>query len=243
MKMEKILSIFKAKLNEVRPITSDMSIVGLRYKNYIIKDFKMQRAETLLKLKNNPNFTLGGLAKHWLKVEGGLVVKNALTLEETLALREHFYQGRLEVFKLLSYRPKDSKLVSLDFNHMYLNIMRGPLPLKRGKSFKARGFVSGALAFYYIKYEMPPTVEPILPCKLDGVTYFVSGLGEGVYWHEEVEYFLGAGGRVLWAECICEFSHEAAILKPFMDVLIKLPDRQIRKGLANQFFGHLGLRS
>ena len=242
-KIDKILVIFKNNMGSLKVITSDMVFVGLQYKNYMIKDYKIIEVEKLLNLKTARCFTLGGISKQLLKQFVASDIKLNLNAAEEIILREHFYQNRVEVFKLLGLKPKDSTLISIDFNHLYLNLMQQKLPTKKLNIQKNHKIDLKRPGFYSISYTMPENIEPILPNKLEGLTYFNAGKGSGVYWHEEILYFEKHGGLINAIEVVCLFDEELEILKPFMQYLLKLPNRSIRKGLANQLFGHFGMKT
>lgn len=219
-----------------------MRVVGIKYKNYCIRDSDLREASNFLKLKNAAAYTFGGLSKQWLKIHKIKNLKLKLTIKEEILLRNNFFQNRIEVFTLITNKQLNQNLYSIDFNQLYLNLLKQALPIKTFVPQIKTKYDKNILAFYYIKFWAPENIEPILPYNCNKLTYFCTGIGEGVYWCEEIEYFLQKGGKLLKIEMLCAFKSEAPLLKPFMELLKLYPNRRERKNMANQLFGHMGMK-
>ncbi len=148
----------------------------------------------------------------------------------------------MEIWELLPETIRAEEIIKIDFNHLYLNQLKQALPIKRLKTIDNTD-TNYVLGFYYIKFYMEARLEPILPSLEENFTQFKTGYGEGVYWVDEIKYFISLGGQILEKKLLIAYKESKPLLKPLMEDFYKIPKRLIRKQLANQFFGNLGRRS
>jgi hypothetical protein len=212
----------------------------LQWKAYKIKQTNINKALNYLGIDAPNAWSLRSLALRYYKLKYKTKINSELNLKERILLRRYFFKNRLEVWRLLDEQQKHTDLIKIDFNHMYLMQQTQKLPIKKKQIIDEQEWEWG---FYYIKYFISSTTEPILPTWEAGHTVFKTGYGEGVYWVEEIQYHLKLGGFVLQKQLICAYSNMEACLAPLMKDFYKIPNRLIRKQLANQFWGNLGKKA
>ena len=160
-KLPLILKIFEAKLEEVQPIVSNLSIIGLKYRSHSIYNGKMREAHSLLNADIKHSWSYRSLALAYSKKKHKINTKAGLTPQEKIALRGGLYRQRLEIWEILSDKDRAEDFIKIDCNHLYLNQLKKPLPIKK-KTIGSR--VEGwDLGFYYVKFYTKKTLEPILP--------------------------------------------------------------------------------
>lgn len=199
----------------------------------------LQEANKYLDNFENNAWTHRGLALSFYKKYCKQAKKEELTLKEKWILRKYYYKQRLEIWEIIGEELQAQDIVRIDFNHLYLNMMKTPLPIKKKNTQSG----SGDLGFYYIKFYAPKGTEPVLPTIENHVTFFKTGLGKGIYWSEEIQYFISRGGVVIEKKPIILYETTSSELKPLMEVFYTIPKRHVRKQLANQFYGNLGRKS
>jgi hypothetical protein len=161
-------------------IVSDLTIIGLRYKDYTIHDASLYRAVKYLNFKNHQAYSMGGLAVNYFKKKFKLNIKSELDLNERVILRKYFYKQRAEVWELLPDDIRAEELLSIDFNHLYLRLLTLKLPVKKQKN---KNVVGDKLAdgFYYAEHFIQKGKETSLPVLDEHTTFFRTGQGRGVY--------------------------------------------------------------
>jgi hypothetical protein len=129
--MPKILQLLSKKLDEVEFIVADLKIIGLVYKEYKIHDAQLLRARGYLGRGVGTAFSMGGLAAAYYTKNYKKTIKAELNIEERAMLRKYYYKQRIETWELFPEQVKAEDVISIDFNHLHLNLLKRLLPIKR----------------------------------------------------------------------------------------------------------------
>jgi hypothetical protein len=117
-----------------------------------------------------------------------------LTEEKEDFVRQGYYGGRTEIFKMVGKNVKE-----YDVNSMYPTAMLEPMPVgSKGAWAKSYSFKNpNTVAFVQAKIKTPANLSiPLLPFRYDGKLLFPSGDFEGVFYSKELEYALELGYTV-----------------------------------------------
>jgi len=109
-------------------------------------------------------------------------------------VREGYYGGRNEIFKMVGYNVKE-----YDINSMYVSAMLNPLPCgSKGAWAKSYDFNNpNTRAFIQAKIKTPANLRiPILPCRYNGKLLFPAGEFEGIFYSEELKYAIDCGYEI-----------------------------------------------
>ncbi len=163
-------------------------------------------------------------------------------MAEKALLRKYFYKQRLEVWELLPTEAGPEEFLSIDFNHLYLKQLMQKLPINQTRS-GGGGLEVGCEGFYYAEHYIKEGMETNLPTWEDNTTFYKTGWGRGIYWGEELQYFKKCGGHIQKVRPVIMYKGSKTALKALMEEVYKIPDRSVRKQLANQFCGRLGRKT
>ncbi len=240
-----------------------------------VKEAKKTLKNNLTSLRTLMKITESKLSKVFLywryksslsSISVGIFMENCnffnLKIESTLELdskiRPAYFGGRCEVFGNPYY--KKEKILHMDFNNMYGEILKQDLPTGNIKREEAPKDVKKP-GFYYVVLKSESRL-PILPHrkltkldsdikewddeKIDEDIIFTNGEFEGLYYYEELEFFQKKGGKILEIKYGEVFEGpKKSIFRDFSTLIIKLREKDrnfIWKKLLVSFYGRLGMR-
>lgn len=117
-----------------------------------------------------------------------------LTPEKEDFVRQGYYGGRNEIFKMAGVNVKE-----YDVNSMYPTAMLEPMPVgSKGAWGKAYNFKNpNIVGFIQAKVKTPASLKiPLLPYRYNGKLLFPAGTFEGVFYSKELEYAIDLGYEV-----------------------------------------------
>ena len=158
-------------------------------------------------------------------------------------IKRSYFGGRCEVYG----NPKNNEYINYyDFSGMYGQCMMEKFPfgkveeINKPKNFEKPGF-------YYIKYESNMNI-PILPHRSfkDDKLLFVNGINHGIFWFEEIEYFIEMGGRILDIKYAVLYSNYDYIFTDFVSEFNKIREidevhKTFAKLIINSLYGRMGM--
>jgi hypothetical protein len=237
----KLLILFKKDLESVKVNFYEFKCIGFNYKHLIFKQKEIQPIAKNFNYKEKYCYTYGGYALNLLV---DLISKNtckATKIDPALKIkiRAGYVGGRNEY---IADPLSNHKLYSIDFNMMYYNCLKteflcGQIVKKQTDCFKEPGF-------YYITYESLNKEYPVLFVKnvKNEQGYFCNGIGEGLFWHEEVQIFVREGGIIHKIHYVYTGEFYEPNFTFFIDEISKLEDKKLRKLLANNLYGRLAMK-
>jgi hypothetical protein len=229
-----LILFFKKKKYDIKINVYDFNIVGISYKNLVFKQNKLKSIENKLNLENKFNFSYGSYAFNIFTtlVETKLIEKTLIPNNTKIKIRKEYISEPL----------KNELLFSVDFNLMYYNCLSTNFVF--GKIFLANPVSISKPGFYYIKYESKDFKFPILFYKneLNSQNYFCNGVGEGLFWYEEILLFEREGGiiRKIFYAYLGENYGQNFIA--FTNFIAKYEDTKLIKNLANNLYGKLAMK-
>ena len=159
-------------------------------------------------------------------------------------IRCGYFGGRCEVFG----NPNIGENIEyFDFTAMYSQCMMESFPTGGG-FFDINPTEVKKPGFYDITFKSHNMKIPILPhkeCAADKLM-FANGKMRGVYWYEEILFFIKGGGEVLKIHSSYVFNEVGCVFKNFIENFINLRwSSKIYNGFAklciNSFYGRLGV--
>lgn len=170
--------------------------------------------------------------------------------KEFTNFQKSFYGG---VNLIFGNPQKNDFIYYFDFNSMYPTIMNDSDFLYDEFTLISKFLNNGNLdiktpGFYYIVFSSNMEI-PILPQKIKNKIYFVNGsFLEGLYWNEEILFFLENGGEVHEIKFGYIFKKKEKIFSKFTEFFIQKRkennfNNNFYKSILVSFFGRLGSKS
>lgn len=168
-------------------------------------------------------------------------IKTNLKYKEDILFRKGYFGGRCEIFG----NPEDGeKIYHFDFKGMYSQIMKEEFPTGEYKYSKEKKIEK--IGFYYVKVISNMDI-PVLPFRSeDGKLMFPNGEFWGLYWYEEIKYFIKRGGIVKEILYAYVFNDKKKTFNSFTSKMSELREvndqnKFIFKLINNSLYGRMGM--
>lgn len=162
-------------------------------------------------------------------------------LKDDRDIRPSLYGGRCEVFGNIE---KGEIILHSDFKGMYAQIMHENFHIGNKKRIINVKKIKNT-GFYNITYSQNMEI-PILPTRINSKLLFLNGIITGLYWGEEINYFLQEGGEIIKINYGYEWEKEAPVFKKFSEHFLERRDEGIKENFfgkitSNSVFGRLSM--
>lgn len=217
---------------------------GIKFKSINLKVLTIEKSllhKKELDMHTNFCFTYGAFALKILKhlIKEGKIIETKILHEQKKAIRTAYAGGRNEYIQI----PQNTNpLYSVDFNMMYYNcfndrFLTGAIQKENAEKIDKPGF-------YYIRYESINMEYPIL-YQLNKHTeqnVYCNGIGEGLFWYEEIELFVNEGGII--HKIFYRYVGETYInnYAPYIAEISLYKTKKVIKALANNLYGKLAMK-
>lgn len=161
--------------------------------------------------------------------------------ENDCIFRRSYFGGRCEIFGN-SY--DDEMIYHFDFKGMYSQIMFEDFPI--GDFQYKEPFEIKNIGFYFVTV-FSNMIIPVLPYRSpDGKLIFPNGTFSGLYWYEELNYFVSCGGNISKIHYAYLFKNKNKPFKKFSQITSALRNNNFQnnfifKLINNSLYGRLGM--
>lgn len=157
-------------------------------------------------------------------------------------VRRAYFGGRCELYLPGKFRD----VLYYDFPSMYGTLLLEPFPTQLGHLRTTHNMDEISAGFVEATVEQPASLPlPILPYRGRYGVYFPTGVFRGVFWKEELDFFINEGGRLISVHAVIEATNSKASLGPIATELINLRQAgyEFAKPLLNSIYGRLAMRA
>lgn len=193
-------------------------------------------------VNNGKLLTAAGISIYnYFKNNNYILKKIDISLDNIL--RKAYFGGRTEVF---GNPYNNEKILHFDFPGMYASVMKEKIPNGFIYISNKKFINCNKPGFYHISFKQEMNI-PILPIKEDKL-YFKNGIYEGIYWYEEILFFLDNGGLVINIYKAILFESYSKCISKFIKTNDKIRlkgglYKQIGKNNNNTFYGRIGMNT
>jgi ribosomal protein L14 len=173
-------------------------------------------------------------------------IKTELSFTDDCIFRKAYFGGRCEIF---GNPYNDDHIYHFDFKGMYSQIMYEDFPIGNYSYIDYKGINTVSIkdiGFYFVTIHSDMEI-PILPFRSeDGKLIFPNGSFSGLYWYEELNYFVIRGGIIKEIHYAYTFKKKKKVFKLYTEKMSELRNLNewnnfVFKQIINSLYGRLGM--
>jgi hypothetical protein len=136
-------------------------------------------------------------------------------------------------------------LYGFDFPGMYATIMLGEFPTTCSSFKICSSKIPNKIGFYEVYVYQPETLFPTLPVRTVSGVFFITGFFSGIYYSEELDFFIENGGVVLKYVSFAEVDNFKKIFAEPVNMLLNLKKKNFlfSKKTINSIYGKLAAKN